>query len=97
VARGVSARHRGRQWGIICHGKLPASLLVIILLDLALRTSRGVSSFLEPLMPIVHQWGIICHGKLPASLLVIIRLDLALRVYRGVSSFLEPLMPTVHQ
>jgi hypothetical protein len=40
--------------GLVCHGKLLASLLVIIYQDLAPRASRGVSAFLEPLMPVVH-------------------------------------------
>jgi hypothetical protein len=55
LARGVSARHQGHQWGLIHHGKLLASLHVIIRQDLAPRASRGVSAFVEPLMLVVHQ------------------------------------------
>jgi hypothetical protein len=55
VVRGVLAHHQGYQLGLIHHGKLLASLLVIICQDLAPQAFRGVSSFLEPLMPVVHQ------------------------------------------
>jgi hypothetical protein len=55
VARGLSAHHQGYRLGLIRHGKLLASLLVIICQDLAPRAFRGVSSFLEPLMLAVHQ------------------------------------------
>jgi hypothetical protein len=37
------------MWGLICHGKLLASLLIIIYQDLALMASRRVNSFLESL------------------------------------------------
>jgi hypothetical protein len=41
--------------GLTRRVKLYAGLIVIIHQDLAPRASRGVSSFLEPLMPAVHQ------------------------------------------
>jgi hypothetical protein len=53
--RGVSACHQSRWWGLVCHGKLSTSLLVIIRQDLAPRASCGVNSFLELLMPAIHQ------------------------------------------
>jgi hypothetical protein len=39
----------------MCHSKLLASLLVIIRQDIAPRASRGINSFLEPLLLAVHQ------------------------------------------
>jgi hypothetical protein len=43
------------EGGLIHYDKLLTSLLIIIYQDLALRTSRRVSSFLESLMLAVHQ------------------------------------------
>jgi hypothetical protein len=41
--------------GLIRHGKLPASMFIIIYRDLAPQATCGVSSTLEPHAPVVHQ------------------------------------------